>query len=404
MSKPLKDTYKDDWERFRDPVKQEIKNLRDSIKYGIQDTIADMQDEKTRPKGGCFKKVVLWAIIIIVICALANSCSDNDNDRKENSTSSAQTQATETTRNETEPSGTSASTEESDDTPFLYQQTVYAKNHNIDLKKFPKEQKKIVAAINALDDASYCYVSVDNVLGSERYKATTEPTEYIYGGTTKENYADGIGILLKLSKWNSSEEETTGFSFTYLNGKPYDIAYIGNFKDGRLDGYGFKYHIPTQQEFSIFRSICTKEELWIDEIHSYYQAWLNYVEYDGMFADGKRDGEGNSYETDLEIRSYAAAVGQKFDIKNAEYDTVTVGTFKNDKKNGKCKIYTVGVIDYDGEMKNNERNGSGNSYDKNGNLIYKGDFKNDMKDGKGTLYDTNGKVIYNGSWKEDDYK
>lgn len=58
-------------------------------------------------------------------------------------------------------------------------------------------------------------------------------------------------------------------------------------------------------------------------------------------------------------------------------------------------------IIYQGEWKNNMRNGLGNEYGSNGLLLYKGDWMNDMRNGYGNEYGSNGLIIYKGEWEND---
>ena len=86
------------------------------------------------------------------------------------------------------------------------------------------------------------------------------------------------------------------------------------------------------------------------------------------------------------------------DIKGKEYfngKLIFEGEYKNEKRNGKGKeydYYTKKII-FDGEYIDNKRNGIGKEYDKNGVLRFKGEFKEGKKwNGKG--YNNKGKIDY----------
>lgn len=83
---------------------------------------------------------------------------------------------------------------------------------------------------------------------------------------------------------------------------------------------------------------------------------------------------------------------------------VYTGTFKNNKQNGKCKIYYQGQLLYDGELKKGEINGEGTVYYPGTTQIkYQGKWKDGKFHGEGTFYDENGEETYSGEWDMGDY-
>ena len=72
-----------------------------------------------------------------------------------------------------------------------------------------------------------------------------------------------------------------------------------------------------------------------------------------------------------------------------------------EKKNGKGKKYSIldGKLEYEGEYKNDNKEGYGIYYFTNGDK-YEGEFKNDNMEGYGTNYFTNGDR-YEGEFKND---
>ena len=63
------------------------------------------------------------------------------------------------------------------------------------------------------------------------------------------------------------------------------------------------------------------------------------------------------------------------------------------------KIYDDGDLLYDGELKENQKDGVGNLFNFKGELIYEGEWKNDQRNGYGREDDY--RYIYKGQWKDD---
>ena len=83
---------------------------------------------------------------------------------------------------------------------------------------------------------------------------------------------------------------------------------------------------------------------------------------------------------------------------------ITVGEFEDDLENGAVRRYSLGFLDYDGNMRDGERSGKGIQYfPQSETPQYDGSWKKDTYDGQGTLYDQNGNVLYDGKWKYGDY-
>lgn len=373
-------SIRNDWENFKNPVKQEILNTKNSIK----DDISDIKYGNT--EGGCLGKILFWGIIIILIAFLGKSCGNES--IKQNNTASTSPQKNETSDKDLKEDSTIGT-----NLSYLEWQDHYASNNGISLNDFSEERKNILKNMDTIN-AKAVYMTKDNVLGANRYKMTSERSKYLYTGEVKDNYAEGFGILIKTSGFNYGAFE--------IEGKYYNYIYIGNFKEGRFSGYGIEFNEPEDNDYILFGNVCDLENS-NEDYSRYYLGWLNYVKYEGMFEKGSKNGLGNGFQTYFDFRQKASAVIGEIPIDNVLYDEVLVGSFKDDKLSGNCKIYTVGQLEYDGEMRNGTKNGYGCYYNK-GILKYEGEFKNDMKNGIGVLYDDDGNVVYQGEWLNDDYK
>ena len=103
------------------------------------------------------------------------------------------------------------------------------------------------------------------------YKRTLEASNLIYyGDLNSDSLADGWGILFSFS--NSD--------YTY------SVIYIGEFKDGKYDGYGIQPLVETVQgmDMSYMRYLNKESEIVCSEDF-----------YEGEFKDGLRSGKGNYF-------------------------------------------------------------------------------------------------------------
>jgi len=89
---------------------------------------------------------------------------------------------------------------------------------------------------------------------------------------------------------------------------------------------------------------------------------------------------------------------KNFNIANFIYPIVSIlsngNPFYEIRKNGN--------LEYEGEMKNNKRDGYGKINLENG-MYYIGQWKNGFKHGKGTLYYKNNSILYQGEFEDDKY-
>lgn len=264
----------------------------------------------------------------------------------------------------------------------------------ITINDFSSEQKKLANWINKNEDGSFVYVHPDNVFGEPKYKVTSERTNYLYCGETKDNYASGYGILYKRSEGY--------YGVLNYNNLCYDLLYMGEFKEGRFEGYGIKFNLPDGSAYA-FEQVCPYEQ-GSDEYQYYYLAWMNYAEYEGKFKNGAYNGKGNMYDVDLPFRVSLSAIYPVPNVHDVFYDYTYVGSFDDGELNGKCRIYIENTLKYDGEMKDGEYHGYGKEYyPATGTLKYDGNYKKGRRHGKGTSYDQDGNKVYSGEWKNDDY-
>ncbi len=278
---------------------------------------------------------------------------------------------------------------------YLTNQASWVDTNNMVLVSFSAEQQALSNWLSKHSDGELQYMSPDHVFGENQYKITRDRSNYLYCGELKDNFASGYGIL-----YCASEIE---YGVLEYENRFFNIAYIGQFEKGRLEGYGLQFNLPHGSVLSSLQQICHDSET-SKEFADAYQNWVNFVTYEGMFKDGRRDGSGNEYALDLARNVSFAPLIPLPDVEKVEFDSVTVGNFKGEEPNGECRVYIGSYLWYEGEMKDGKMDGYGREYYSHSDVIeYEGYYKNDMRHGEGTSYDTEGNVEYSGKWKYDDY-
>lgn len=308
---------------------------------------------------------------------------------------------------------------------------LYLKQNNIKKINF-SEEKKLSEIENKIKDIDlnskeFKYLNADNTKKNEikgkfnEYKITNDKTNVMYIGELKNNRPNGIGAIVELIQ--------------YEDGKLLSKKYVGNFKNGYFNGYGKLYDVPLQDDYG---SLGRLQRTYNFKDLNYVNKRLNGLRYEGNFDNGTILGQGNEFvyldpelevcykeKLDVDVKSqsdiYAESREGK-EINQSELDTLNFeiedgfkvlnnpmeifcGDYDNGELNGKCRAYKLGKLYYDGEFKNNQRDGKGIVYFENSDSIkYKGEFKDGKADGKGTLYDKEGNIIYSGKFKNGDYQ
>ena len=157
------------------------------------------------------------------------------------------------------------------------------------------------------------------------------------------------------------------------NNRRYVLRYVGQFSDGKLDGFGVLF-----QESGSGRDF-------LDRLRPYnpdtgenlddYLTWGNYASYFGEFSDGVKHGMGNTFNlADFYIADFSIALTQ-IDLDNPGF-SVDVGRYKSDKLNGECQQYIGGYPYYIGECRDDQFDGYGILYyPGTGVPAYEGEFK-----------------------------
>lgn len=288
-------------------------------------------------------------------------------------------------------------------------------SNDLSFKKEKEEFSKDV--IETLYSKDRIYVKLENKpFSSPYYKTTINESDYIYYGDTKDNIPNGKGILLK-----SMYEDNTKHLFAPI--------YIGSFKNGVFNGFGFQYKDASQDDIiENFYSSCIENLKYVG---------VTFKEYEGYFKDGKFSGIGNMFSiyidpdedifngnnnpnnfietylktNEAEIKSLESKWQEENDnpiiskLTPLDSSIYYSGNFSKGKFNGKGKQYdSNNNLIYDGSFSDNEYNEYGKLYYNSGKLKYEGNFSNGKYNGKGTLYEENGKVKFSGNLENEEIK
>ncbi len=275
----------------------------------------------------------------------------------------------------------------------LYLPVMYANKHEIDYSYFA-EREKIASTItfSALQSGEWGNkVNIKkegHFLENDSYIQTLEESNYYYWGElNKSKQPDGYGVIFEGNELSVEED------------REYSIKYIGEFKDGRYNGYGAEF---------------VGADEYTDGYDSYGDFYsnlpvMNYIEYEGYFEDGERKGDG--IEIYCDAGSLLGRIDGNYQLEDVFDQLVKeinyffyIGSFKDGTYDGNIKIYFAGVLAYEGECKKGSITGTGTQYfsDPVGQVQYKGDFVNGNYNGEGTLYDESGKIIHKGKFTNGD--
>jgi hypothetical protein len=288
-------------------------------------------------------------------------------------------------------------------------------SNDLSFKKENKEFSKDV--IETLYSKDRIYVKLENKpFSSPYYKTTINESDYIYYGDAKDNMPNGKGILLK-----NMYEHSTKHLFSPI--------YIGYFKNGLFNGFGFQYKDASQDDII--------ENFYSSYLGNLQYSGITFKEYEGYFKDGKFSGIGNMFSIYIDpdedifngnnnpnnfieryLKTNEAEI-KSLEAKWQEGNNISIiskltplassiyysGNFSKGKFNGKGKQYNSNKnLIYDGSFSDDEYNGYGKLYYNSGKLKYEGSFSNGKYNGKGTLYEENEKTKFSRNFEDEEIK
>lgn len=338
------------------------------------------------------KKGILGGIILVVlVCFIISRCNSGNNTEKSSDTSgSVQSTSSQIPNRPLTEEEQQILVENETNAGLLRgaltRFTVYAASKGIELNQFDKRNElnvyftNLLASKEKIDQNAY-YLSRESALFQDDYFAVTDlicetpcPYSYLFyiGEVNSNKRPNGRGMIGIIRKESFDDENPTRI-----------VTYIGEFKDGRKNGYGIQFYIPDRMyvsrivekkvgEMLYNEGIDSDSENYNEKYREYYdmlfQGMVNIPIYEGEFKNNRFSGKGNysspyttivdefgfeSVDDKDDFRSLDAQIFHNyFEKKDAFMMDVGlyVGTFDNNKPvNAKC--YEFGKLVHDGKWR-----------------------------------------------------
>lgn len=337
------------------------------------------------------KGILGGIIVVVLVCLLINQCNSGNNTEKLPDTSvpvqssSSQISKEPLTKEEQQ---TLAENESKAGVlrGFLTRFTVYAASNGIELNQFNKKNElntyftDLIASAEKIDRNAY-YLFTDSALLQEDFFVVsnlvcesqyTESNSFYIGEVNSKNRPDGRGMIGILRNERFDGENPIRI-----------ITYIGEFKDGRKNGYGIQFYIPDETYIPAFverkvdellskDGINRASENYNEKFREYYnllyKGMVNIPIYEGEFKNNRFSGKGNyssPYVANVDEFAYGTADDSEddrridaeifynyFEKKDAFMMDVGlyVGTFDKNKP-VKANCYEHGKLVHDGKWR-----------------------------------------------------
>jgi hypothetical protein len=232
----------------------------------------------------------------------------------------------------------------------------------------------------------------------------------IYKGQTVNGVRQGKGLLIFANgdkydgDWKDDKRTGKG-TYIWVDGR----NYVGDWFDGKRHGNGKMRYGSGKMAI---QGDCEYEGEWKNDVRDglgrltcisvpEWQVFVQRLEKSEIDKDVKRliiRVLGMYPAPDQRLRETILVAETYTEIKDVIH-TEHVGQWKDDQKNGFANVkFSNGDI-YDGDYKNNKRQGQGTYFFWVDGSKYIGAWENDMKNGQGILYDKNGKILKSGMWQ-----
>ena len=271
------------------------------------------------------------------------------------------------------------------------------KSSNEKFKKIlGKDYDTIIKMINRYDDKINLLKKGKKDLESLIKQEAIKEKKYneTNGEIKKKNEKNKFNLYLENNKLleNIKYNSTLDVVFSYLDEKRKleSIKYNKNLQNKlniKLINYKF-----LSGRFIIFETKAKGRE---------YSGKYNYLEFEGEYSKGKRNGKGQEYHSNGELKFEGEYLEGKRIGKGHEYhlngELKFEGEYLNGKRIGKGREYDeYGKLKFEGEYLNGERNGKGKEYEY-GNLRFEGKYLNGERNGIGKeFYD--GYLVFDGEY------
>lgn len=352
-----------------------------------------------------YKKVWFWVLVIM----LWGACGSDTENTAENSGGLEQENVVET-----------ITPEQLESLPIYSMDylNAYLEVNNIEVPTVKKKNQIQEALTN---DSAMVSLKASECFWGEgiEYVATNEQTELQYVGEMKDNKPHGWGrimMLVSATEYEDKQGIKIEFNEYYDAQDDSDIyvvlLYVGEFKNGCYNGYGWEYITPFTNSDDLANSIYYRN-LGYDyvpvgsDIAQNILTTCNPVGYMGEFKNGVYHGDGimiqypiREIPIDMDVAKQESLFGARLDREIVIY----VSEYKNGKRDGECKEYMFGSLLYSGIIEDGYYNKKGTLYYSGSDQKkYEGEWRTGKYHGKGTLYNEDGSVRYSGEWDMGDY-
>ncbi len=240
-------------------------------------------------------------------------------------------------------------------------------------------------------------ISADkNVMISQKEKGI------YYGDLDSSNNRCGYGRTATskgktLYEGEYSGDLKNGFGVSYF--KTGKVSHIGNYKDDKYEGIGIEFR-ATDGCMTVADFTNNSKEY----ILAKFDKAGNLLFAGNSFAKNSTGVTFNTENGEMFIpRTENGEILNKGTIISSNGVLLYNGDYKNGNKDGSGTTFNIdGSIKYTGTFKRNVYSGKGTLFYENGN-VYKGEFLSGLPSGTGELKDKNANIIYTGQWKKGVY-
>jgi len=278
----------------------------------------------------------------------------------------------------------------------------------------------LILTINIIMQTQYCTLEIDN--------ASTGEVQQYFGNATGE-FASGTGRLFNsqgelvyIGGFKNNLFDGYGKKFEMINtvhnaeiSQSYRCVYEGFYKDGLPDGQGREYRYDAEYTFEKSKDVdpnLAYEGQFVDGKYCGYGTLYGIENrYEGVFFDGEYNGYGNYWFLDSSTKKIYKMEGTYLNGSingpgKKYYPDGSVlfdGTYESNKAVEGTSYFSGGGVRYAGEWNGNDYSGKGLLYWKNGKTQFDGNWTDNKRDGNGTSYREDGTIEYIGGWQDNRY-
>lgn len=287
---------------------------------------------------------------------------------------------------------------------------IWTQIHTPDLEKSP--QKKVKHEDFTLNKGSSTY---DKFIKSQKLKGTiinskrikqffTNSKQLEYEGNYRENKREGFGVLYHK---NGIIKYSGYFKNNNLHGKDIklynedqSLNFEGEISEGRKEGFGILYH---ENGFAYYKGNFKKNRF--DDQNGKLYHKNGVLQFEGSIKEGKKQGYGKLFHSEGTLQFTGNFKNDEIHQKSCTLYKSGLKTekinFRNELSNSYSEINMGHIKIFEGDILCGKKNGPGKSYDQNGKLQFEGTYRVDKKHGLDCkIYDPNTHLLsYQGEMK-----